>query len=160
MDSVYLIIFSLLLLPGIFLVFIPGFPALLYMTIVAVIYGFVDDFVHLTPVNLLVLAGLFVVAFIVDSLAGLVGARYGGASRNAILSGIAGAVMGTLILPPVGGIVGLFLGVLIAELLQRKGGQKAIRAASRSVLGALGGMIINSAVALAFFIIFILSAIN
>jgi uncharacterized protein len=160
MHTIYVTVFSLLLIPGIFLVFIPGFPALLYMLIVAVIFGFVDHFINLTVFNLLVLSLLFVAAFVVDSLSGLVGARYGGASRKAMLWGIIGAIGGTFVLPPFGGLLGLFVGVLVAEVSSRKSHKDALTAAGSSVMGALAGMAINSGIALLFLVLFVFMALN
>jgi uncharacterized protein YqgC (DUF456 family) len=159
MDIALLAVFSVLVFAGIFAVFVPVFPALFYMLTVATIYGFVDHFERVTPNNLWVLAGIFALAFVVDSLSGVLGAKYGGASKKAMLWGFAGLVIGAVLLPPFGAIPGLFVGVLAAEIAGKKGGKDALKAAAGSVLGAVAGMAVNAMLAIAFFALFMAFAL-
>jgi len=144
----------LLMIPGLALVFIPAFPALLIMLLVALGFGFVDGFVHLTTGNLAILAGVFALSVVVDQSAGILGARYGGASRRSVFAGFLGMVIGTLLLPPLGGLFGLFIGVGVSELHAHKHHARAFKAAGGSVLGALAGMVLNAVLAAVFIILF------
>ena len=148
----------ILLIPSVGLVFIPAFPAIFMMLLITTGFGFVDNFVHLTPANLAVLAGIFVLSFIVDQLSGILGAKYGGASRKGILYGFIGLIVGTILFPPLGGLIGLFLGVGVSEYYVHKNQQRAIKAASGSLLGALAGIVTNVVLACIFVILFAIFA--
>ena len=147
--------FSILALGGVCIALIPGVPAMLFLLIVSVLFGAIDGFVRLSQTELLILAGIYLISFMVDVLSGVLGAKYGGASLRSIAIGILGGVLGTIVAPPFGGILGLFLGVLISELLQKKGHWSALRAAGYGVLGVVVGLIINVTLALIFFATFV-----
>jgi uncharacterized protein len=109
------IIFAfILLIPGFFMTFIPGLPGLLYILTISLIYGIYDGFIHLTLGNLAVLATIVVISMIADLSSGLLGARWGGASKKSILWGILGMILGFVIIPIpfIGGMIGLFMGIL------------------------------------------------
>lgn len=160
MHTVVLVSFIALLLIGVGLAFIPAFPALFLMFVFALVYGFIDSFVHLTVHNILILGGIVALGFVVDTMAGLIGAKYGGASKKAILWGIVGIIIGFIIFPPFGALLGLFVGVLCAELYQLKSKRDALKAAGASVAGSLTGMAVNIILALTFLILFIFFAFN
>ncbi len=150
-------IFSLLLVPGIFFAFIPFIPALSYMLVVSLVYGAIDGFVSITPYEFLVLVALAILSVVVDWGAGALGARYGGARMKSIGWGILGSLMGVFIFPPFGGIVGLFLAVLISEMYYRPSHEKdnAVAAAGGALLGSALGMAVNAILATLFFACFI-----
>ena len=150
------IIFSILCalgLAGAFLPFLPGVP---YMLAVAVIFGFIDKFQHLTSPNIYLLVFLTILSLAIDHFSGVLGAKYGGASRQSLILGFIGFIIGTLVLPPYGGIIGLFFAVLVVELLATKDHIKAVKAAGGSLFGTLTGMVANFILSLAFLTIFII----
>ena len=75
-----------------------------------------------------------------------------------MLWGFIGVILGTLLLPPFGGIIGLFLGVLISELTQRRLKEEAFRSASFAFVGAIIGIVLNFLLALSYYIIFLIVA--
>ncbi|OHA17704.1 MAG: hypothetical protein A2664_03770 [Candidatus Taylorbacteria bacterium RIFCSPHIGHO2_01_FULL_46_22b] len=159
MEILLIVVFSCLLLCGVLLALIPSVPAMLYMLIVATLFGFVDQFTHLTLTVYFILVSLYVISFLVDLLSGALGAKYGGASLRSILFGIIGAFVGTLLLPPFGGLLGLFGAILASEFLIHNDHKHAFRAATLGVLGAAVGVVINSILATVFFVTFLLSVI-
>lgn len=154
------IIFSLLLLPGLLGVFLPLLPSIPYMFVVTLIFGLIDKFQHLTVVNLIILGIIALFSLLVDYFSGALGAKYGGASKKTLFWGIIGLILGLIVFPPFGGIAGLFLGVLVAELIQYKDHLKALKAASGSLIGSLTGMILNFLLALFFFVLFLVFAVK
>src|SRR3989344_858618 len=134
---------SALIFIGVLMVFVPMLPALFYMFVMAGIFSAVTGFAIITPWQLLILAGIFLLGFVNDLLSGILGAKWSGASRQSMIYGFIGLIIGVLVLPPFGGIIGLFAGVLVAELVIGKTKEKAIKAATGSVIGAIAGMIIN-----------------
>ncbi len=160
MHTVALIAASVFVAAGIPLAFVPMFPTLAYMLVVAILFGFYDGFTTLTLGNVLALGGFVVVSFVVDNLAGLVGAKYGGAHAKSLLWGVVGAFLGTLLFPPLGSLGGLFVAVLVAEMRYRRDGGRAVRAASGALVGAVAGIAINVLLGVAFLVTFILVALS
>jgi len=151
--------FSFLIFLGIFMAFVPMLPAIFYMFVMAVIFSLINGFTIITPWQLAILGGVFLLGFLNDMLSGILGAKWSGASKKSMLYGFVGLIVGTLTLPPFGGIVGLFAGVLIAELMLGKTHQKAMKAATGSLIGAITGMVINLILASAFFVLFLIFVI-
>lgn len=149
------LLFTFLLVPGLFMTLLPMMPALTYMFVVAGVFALIDEFVRITPANLAVLGGILALSILIDWSAGLLGARFGGASVRSLLYGIAGLFVGGILFFPFGGLVGLFAGVLVAELLADRSSHEALRAATGSFLGAVGGMLTNAFLALLFFGLFL-----
>jgi hypothetical protein len=142
--------------PGMFMTLIPMVPALPYMFLVAGAFGFLDGFERLTTQNLWVLAGILIVSILVDYFSGIIGAKYGGASRRGMLFGFLGLILGFMIFPPFGGFIGLFTGILIAEFIIKKSEIGALRAATGSLIGTLSGIFINTLLAITFFVLFVI----
>ncbi len=156
---IFVVVATLAMLPGIPLVFTP-LPATLYMLLVALGFGFADGFLHLTSGELWILVGMFLLTIVIDQLSGIMGARYGGASAKSMLAGITGMLLGTFLLPPLGGMIGLFAGVALVEYLNHKNHVRALKAATGSFLGMLAGKLINAGVSLIFVILFIIFALT
>ena len=145
---------SILLLPGLAGIFLPV-PGLLYMLIVATIYAWIGGFSALGWSELAWLAAIVIISTIIDALAGILGAKYGGAKKQSIYAGIIGLLVGIFLLPPFGGLLGMFLGVLVWEIYTKSGRRQALRAASTSLLGGVAGMIISLLLSVLFIILFV-----
>lgn len=158
-NTVLVIIFGLLLLPGFAGIFLP-LPGLLYMFIISLIFGFVDKFAHLQTWEIAILVGIALISIINDYLSGMLGAKYGGAAQKSMLLGIIGMIIGVLIFPPFGGLVGVFLGILIAEIFLNKGTDRALRAATGGLVGSIVGMVITLVLAIVFLFSFVIFAVN
>ena len=140
----------------------PGLPALFIMFAISALYGYWDNFVHLTYANLAVLLILAIISFTFDTLSGIIGAKYGGADKKSLLYGWLGLILGTFLIPvPVlGSFIGLFLGIFLSELLfVKKEKALAFRSAVGGITGAIAGTFGNIFMALLFFVLFILFVI-
>ena len=158
-QTIIFIGFILLLLPGFAGIFLP-IPGLLYMFIISLIYGFIDKFERLQPWELGVLAGIALISILNDYLTGMLGAKYGGAAQKSMLYGIIGMIIGTLILPPFGGLVGVFLGILVAEILNHGNKERAVKAATGGLLGSIVGMVATLILAIIFVFLFVFFVLN
>ena len=157
MAGIFLtIIFSALIFLGVFMVFVPILPALFYMFVLAAIFAAVSHFSIIAFWQLAILGGNIFLGFLNDLLSGILGAKWSGASKKSLLYGFIGLIIGVILFPPFGGIAGLFLGVLLAELSLGKSHQKAFKAATGSVIGAITGMLINLILAITFFVLFVI----
>lgn len=148
----------LLMLPGLGLVFIPMVPAIAYMFVVALCFSLVDGLAHISTFNLWILGSIVVVSILVDQLSGILGAKYGGASRKALLFGFLGAVIGAFAIPFFGVLIGLFSGVLLAELFLNRTRDDAVRAATGALIGSATGIAVNFCIAIIFLTLFIVFA--
>jgi uncharacterized protein YqgC (DUF456 family) len=156
-ELIWLAVAVLLMIPGFVGLFIPIFPGIPLMFLVAITFGAITGFQSLVGSEIGILAVLTLASVAVDYLSGVLGARFSGASAKALGAGFVGMLVGLFLLPPFGGLIGLFLGVLIVEL-RTKTQQQAIRAATGSLLGSLAGIVTNFLVALLFLILFLVFA--
>jgi uncharacterized protein len=157
--TILVAIFALLMLVGVAGIIMPMIPGIPYMFFVALIFGIIDKFTHLTGKNLILLGVIAVVALIVDHASGMLGAKLGGASKKSLLYGFVGLIIGIIVIPPFGGIAGLLVGVFVGEIINNKSHMDAFKAAGGSLLGALSGMLINGILAIVFFVAFLLFVI-
>lgn len=157
-HAVLVVLFGLLLLPGLAMAFVPMLPAFWFLFAVAVIFALVDGFVHLTAGNFAVLGGIVLLSVLVDWSAGLLGAKFGGAAWKSLLYGAVGSFVGLIILPPFGIFAGLFAGVLVGELLRDRSHAEAVQAAAGALLGSLSGVAVNVLLASIFIALFVFFA--
>ena len=94
-------------------------------------------------VFLLLMAVITVVVTALDFLIPAVGARKFGASRAGFWGALAGLILGLLVFPPFGMILGAFLGAISAEMLGGKKSREALRAGWGVFLGVLAGMMLK-----------------
>ncbi|MGR3310470.1 MAG: DUF456 domain-containing protein [Candidatus Brocadiales bacterium] len=141
------------------MVFIPMMPGIPYMFAMSVLFGFIDSFQNLTPINLGILGGILIASIFIDYFAGILGAKYGGASKKGIFYGFLGLIIGIILFPPFGGFLGLFSGVLAAELISYRDKTRALKAATGSFVGSVSGVLINTCLAVVFLILFIIFTI-
>jgi len=154
-----LFVAGLLLLPGMVGIIIPVLPGIPYMLAIALIFGAASGFKTLGALEIIILTGLAVLSVAIDYLSGTVGAKYGGAKKMSLLLGFIGLIVGLFVLPPFGGVIGLFAGIFLGEILGHRGGKKAVRAATAGVLGAVLGVAINFLLGLVFIGLFIYFAL-
>ncbi len=157
--TIFLIISAVMLVPAIFLVFIPTFPALWYMFFVASAFALFDGFQNLSWTGLGILGAIVLLSMIIDTLAGIVGAKYGGASKKSLIYGFVGIIVGTVLFFPFGGLLGLFGGVLLAEFIAHKNQDIALKAATGSLIGTVVGMMLNCLLAITFLVLFLIFVI-
>lgn len=160
MDIAYFIIALVLILPGILGVFLPIVPGIPYMFAIVILYSFITKFQTLSTREMIILGVITLLSIFSDYLSGLLGARWGGAHKKSILLGLIGLITGTIVLPPFGGIIGLFLGVFIAEILIHDDHKRAVKAATGSLIGSLAGMLISAVLSIIFIILFIIFAVK
>lgn len=150
------IVVATLLIIGVLFTAIPTVPGMLFMLVSVVVYGIIDKFETFDPWFYALFTGLFAAAVFSDYASGILGAKFGGASRKSILAGIIGLVIGFIFFPPLGLFIGLFAGVFAAEIIQFGDTKKALKAASYSFAGVIGGIIVNVLLAIAFLVSFLI----
>jgi uncharacterized protein YqgC (DUF456 family) len=72
--------------------------------------------------------------------------------------GVVGIIVGFFAFPPLGAVIGFFAGIFFSEIYFGKSKNKAIKAATGSLIGSAVGMVINATIAIAFFATFMIFA--
>lgn len=136
---------------------IPGTPVIFAA---ALLFGFFTDFQEVTWPVILILAGITVLAQVIDYLASAYGAKRHKGSRWGIAGGVVGGILGLLM----GGLPGLVLGIFLISFLAEwlLGGQDlsgALGVGWGALLGFLGGTLLKVLMALTMVGIFLYAAL-
>ena len=121
---------------GVILPVLPGIPLAFIGMLLAAWLG---DFQKISVLTVVILGLLTVASVAVDFFAGLIGAKRAGASKLAMFGGAVGGLLGFFVLPPVGLIIGPFIGVMAVEMARGKTAREAGKIGFGAWLGmALG----------------------
>jgi hypothetical protein len=153
-----IILFTVLMLPGLVGTVLPVLPGLPYMFIIALIYGISTKFIAFTTTELFILGMLVLLGLLATYFSGLFGAFAGGASKNALKLGTAGLLVGLIASPPLGAIAGLYLGILLGQATETNNPHQAIKAANGGIIGTFAGILINLLLGAFFIILFLIFA--
>lgn len=130
-------------LAGVVLPVIPGIPLMFAgMWLLA----WAQDFVHVGPVTLWILALLALLSVVVDLLASVLGAQRVGASRGGLLGAAVGTLVGLFFGLP-GILFGPLIGAVAGELLYRPGLHSATRVGLATWAGIIVGAVFKVAIA-------------
>jgi uncharacterized protein YqgC (DUF456 family) len=116
---------QLFMLVGLFGLVVPVFPGIVVMWLAALGYGLLGGWSTLGIVIFVFLTLLMILGTTVDNLLMGVGARRGGASWLSIGLALLFGIAGTLLWPPIGGIIAAPLSVLLLEYLHRRNWSEA-----------------------------------
>lgn len=150
------ILFSVLLLLGIGLTLIPSLPGVPLMFLLTVAFAALGRFETLSGSDLIIFAVIAIITVVIDYSSGIIGAKFGGASKKALIAGMVGLLIGLVVFPPLGAFIGLFVGIFLAEVVQFRDHLRAIKAASYSLAAVLTGALVNMILAVVFFVTFLL----
>jgi uncharacterized protein YqgC (DUF456 family) len=134
------VVVALLFLAGLVGSVVPWMPGPLLILAGAVLWAFATGFEALGWGRLAILAALAALGFVLDFLAGALGARRYGASRWGIVGAVAGAVVG-LFLGPFGLVLGCVAGAVVGELLRGADLRGSVRSGLGALVGLLAGLV-------------------
>lgn len=147
MDAALVVLGGILIILGIigcFLPVLPG-PPLGYAGIILL---HLTAMVQFSTVFLVVLGAVVLLVSVLDYLVPVLGAKRFGGSKLGIIGCVVGLVAGIFIFPPVGIILGPFVGAIAGELINGDDLQKALRSGFGSFLGYIFGTGVKLAVCL------------
>ena len=125
---------------------LPALPGTLFVLGGIVLGAWIDDFTRVGWVSVTVVAVLAVLAWVLDYVAGLLGARKAGASKQAIVGAAIGTVVGLFM-----GLVGVFfmplVGAAIGEYIAQKDHARAAHVGLATWLGIMAGMVAKVVIA-------------
>lgn len=149
-DTLWWILSAALIVLGLAGTLLPALPGTAFILAGIVLGAWIDDFTRVGGWALSAITVMALAAWILDYVAGLIGARRAGASRQAILGAAIGTVVGLFM-----GLVGvLFLplvGAALGEWLARRDSEVAVRVGIATWLGLMVGLLAK--VVLAFMMI-------
>ena len=127
-DSVVFALVQVFMLVGLFGLIVPIFPGIFVMWLAALGYGLLQGFGTLGTVLFVIITLLMLAGTVVDNVLMGAGARRGGASWASIIVAMIAGVLGTIIFPPIGGLIAAPLAVYLLEYQRLRDSQKAWQA--------------------------------
>ena len=135
---------------------LPALPGTALVFAGAALGAWIDDFQRVGGVTVAVLGALAVIAFVLDYVAGLLGAKKAGASRQALIGAAVGTVVGVFM-----GFVGVlfmpFVGAVIGEYMARREHAGALKVGVATWLGLMVAMIAKVVIAFVMIGIFVVA---
>jgi len=116
------------MLIGLFGSVFPVFPGIFIMWLAALGYGIVTKFTTLGLVVFIIMTLLMIAAGVVDNVFMAAGSRKGGAAWGTVAVAVIAGVVGTIIFPPLGGLIAAPLAVLLLEYYRLRDLQLALAA--------------------------------
>jgi uncharacterized protein YqgC (DUF456 family) len=125
LETTIHILTFLTMLVGLFGLIIPIFPGNVVMWMAALVYGLIFGFGRLGGIMFAVITLLMLVAVSVDNVLMGTKAREEGADWGSIVLALIAGVLGTMLLPPIGGLIAAPVVLYLAEFQRRRDAEEA-----------------------------------
>jgi uncharacterized protein YqgC (DUF456 family) len=139
-DTLLWILSIALIVAGFAGIVLPALPGTLFVLAGIVLGAWIDDFTRVGWFALSAIAVLAVLAWLMDYVAAMLGAKRAGASRLAIIGAAVGTVAGIFM-----GLVGVLfmplVGAAVGEYMARRQHGQAVRVGIATWLGLMAGML-------------------
>ncbi|MCB0078083.1 MAG: DUF456 domain-containing protein [Anaerolineales bacterium] len=142
------LIAAILILAGLLGVVLPVLPGVPLILLGAVVLDYAHQWQFFGWPWLTLLAVLTIIALGADFALSQFTARQGGASWRALAVGVVLGLIGMVLMPPFGLLLGSMVGVLGTELLTTHDSRHALRASGGWLMGWIAGLILNGSIAL------------
>lgn len=159
-QTISLSIFAILMAPGILGSFLPILPGIPYMFLVSALYVVIYRWGNINWVELAILGAICIISLMIDYGSGIFSSKVAGAAAKSTLIGFAAMIIGLIVFPPFGGLIGLFVGIFIGEYLSKDSFKFAFKSASYGLVGTIIGMAANLLLSIAFLTLFVFFAIK
>lgn len=116
-TNVFLLVVMLF---GLFGMVIPIFPGGFVIWLTILVYGLLNGLNGIGLILFIVISGLMITGVVIDDIFMAAAARKSGASWWSLLFAFLGGIVGTLLLPPFGGLLGAPLALYISEFARKK----------------------------------------
>jgi hypothetical protein len=155
-DTLWWVLCVLLIVVGVAGTVLPALPGTAFVLAGIVLGAWIDDFVHVGWGTVTIVAVLAVIAWVLDYVAGLLGARRAGASPQAITGAAIGTVVGLFM-----GLIGVFfmplVGAAVGEYLAQRDHRQAARVGVATWLGIMAGLVAKVVIAFMMIGIFVVA---
>ena len=136
-ETTIIILTILTMLIGLFGLIIPIFPGNVVMWLAALVYGLVFGFGRLGGVTFAIITVLMLIAVAADNVLMGAKAREKGAAWGSIILALLAGVIGTIVLPPIGGLIAAPLVLFLMEK-NRLGDSEEAKAVTKALLTGWG----------------------
>lgn len=154
MDVMLWMLAVALIVAGLAGTVLPALPGTALVLAGIVLAAWIDDFTRVGAATVATVAVLAVIAWVLDFVAGLMGATKAGASKQAIIGAAIGTVVGLFM-----GIVGVLfmplVGAAAGEYLARRDQHRAVKVGIATWVGIMVGMVAKVVIAFMMIGIFI-----
>jgi uncharacterized protein len=148
----------LLIVAGLAGTVLPALPGPLLVWVGIALGAWIDGFTRVSGLTVGLIAALAVLAWVLDQLAGFLGAQRAGASRQALLGAALGTVVGLFM-----GLVGVlfmpFVGAVAGEYWARRDQQQAMQVGVGTWLGIMLGLLAKVVLSLVMVGVFVVALI-
>ena len=139
-DALWWTLSAALILLGLAGIVLPALPGTVLVLAGIMVGAWIDDFTRVGWFAIAIVTVLAVVAWVMDYVAALLGAKRAGASRQAVIGAAIGTVAGIFM-----GLVGVFfmplVGATIGEFIARKDHNRAVKVGIATWFGLMAGML-------------------
>ena len=132
------ILSSLLIVVGLAGTILPALPGTVFVVAGVIVGAWIDDFTRVSVTTVVVITILGVISFAIEYIAGAMGARRVGASREAVIGAAIGTFVGLFFGIP-GVVFGPFIGAVLGELVAQRSLGQAGRAGVATWIGFVLG---------------------
>jgi uncharacterized protein YqgC (DUF456 family) len=145
-DTLWWVVSAALIVVGVAGTVLPALPGTLFVLAGIVLGAWIDDFSRVGWGIVTVVGVLAVLAWVLDYVAGLLGARKAGASRQALIGAALGTVAGIFM-----GLIGVLfmplVGAALGEYLARRDHENAVKVGVATWLGIMAGLVAKVVIA-------------
>jgi uncharacterized protein YqgC (DUF456 family) len=149
---------ALLIIAGLAGTVLPALPGTAFVLAGIVLGAWIDDFTRVPVWVVGLCTALAVLAWVLDYVAGLMGARRAGASKQALIGAAVGTVVGLFM-----GLVGVLfmplVGAAVGEYLARKNERQALNVGVATWLGIMAGLLAKVVLACMMIGIFVIALV-
>jgi uncharacterized protein YqgC (DUF456 family) len=135
LETTIIVLTVTTMLVGLFGLIIPIFPGNVVMWLAALVYGLVFGFGRLGWVMFTLITLLMLVATSVDNVLMGAKAREKGASWGSIILALIAGVVGTIMLPPIGGLIAAPLVLFLMEFQRLRNAEEAMAIVKALLIG-------------------------
>jgi len=160
LDTSIIIIALATMLVGLFGLIIPIFPGISVIWLATLVYGLVTGFNTLAWILFAIISILAVIGVTIDNVLMNAKAHKEGAAWTSLALGWVGGFLGTIFLPPFGGLVAAPLVVLLVEYLRQRDIHRALLTVRGLLLGWGASFVVRFFIGLAMIGTWVIWAIN
>lgn len=149
----------ILLITGLVGTIVPALPGMGLIFGGILIYAIATDFATVSMPTVIIFGIVAGLGWLASFFGAALGSKTGGGKSAAIIGALVGSMLGATVAGPPGFMIGAFAGALIGGLIAGQSHEQALRVAFHSVVGILGGVVLQFTLAVLLIIAFITSII-
>lgn len=158
LDLLWWLLSAILIIAGLAGTVLPALPGTAFVLAGIVLGAWIDDFTRVGTGMLVVITLIAVIAWVLDYVAGLLGAKRVGASREAVIGALIGTVVGLFM-----GVVGVLfmplVGAAIGEFIAIREHRRALQVGIATWFGIMAGLLAKVVLAFVMIGLFIVALI-